>query len=136
MQFTEGRMGRVFVLRLEDGERLNDTLEAFARQQGMAHGLAFYLGGSAAGSQVVVGPEAGRLDAIVPLIHKLSGSQEVMPPGTRCCTCTPPPAGKAGPRWAAPGPGWTSGWWAKWSCWKSWGLRPAVKRIPGPALSC
>jgi predicted DNA-binding protein with PD1-like motif len=82
MQFTEGRMGRVFVLRLEDGERLNDTLEAFARQQGIAHGLAFYLGGSAAGSQVVVGPEAGRLDAIVPLIHKLSGSQEVLALGT------------------------------------------------------
>ena len=33
MQYTEGRMGRVFVLRLEDGERLNDTLETFAREQ-------------------------------------------------------------------------------------------------------
>jgi predicted DNA-binding protein with PD1-like motif len=82
MQYTEGRMGRVFVLRLEDGERLNDTLEAFARQQNMAHALAFYLGGSADGSQVVVGPEAGRRDAIVPLIHKLSGSQEVLALGT------------------------------------------------------
>jgi predicted DNA-binding protein with PD1-like motif len=82
MQYTEGRMGRVSVLRLEDGERLNDTLEAFARQQGLAHALAFYLGGSASGSQVVVGPEAGRLDAIVPLIHQLSGSQEVLALGT------------------------------------------------------
>ena len=58
MQYTEGRMGRVFVLRLEDGERLNDTLEAFARDHHLAHALAFYLGGSATGSQVVVGPDA------------------------------------------------------------------------------
>ncbi|MGA9754479.1 MAG: PPC domain-containing DNA-binding protein [Desulfobaccales bacterium] len=82
MQYTEGRMGRVFVLRLEDGERLNDTLETFAREQGLKHALAFYLGGSATGSKVVVGPDAQRLDAVVPLIHQLTGSQEVLAVGT------------------------------------------------------
>ncbi len=82
MQYTEGRMGRVFVLRLEDGERLNDTLEAFAREQNLSHALAFYLGGSATGSKVVVGPDAGRTDAVVPLIHELAGSQEVLAVGT------------------------------------------------------
>jgi len=82
MQYTEGSMGRVFVLRLEDGERLNDTLEAFAREQGIKHGLAFYLGGSASGSKVVVGPDAGRPDAVVPLLHTLQGSQEVLAVGT------------------------------------------------------
>jgi predicted DNA-binding protein with PD1-like motif len=82
MHYTEGRMGRVFVLRLTDGERLNDTLEAFARQQGIICGLAFYLGGSATGSKVVVGPDARRTDAVVPLVHLLSGSQEVLALGT------------------------------------------------------
>ena len=82
MQYTEGRMGRVFVLRLEDGERLNDTLEAFAREQHLTHALAFYLGGSAGGSRVVVGPDAARTDAVVPLIHMLEGSQEVLAVGT------------------------------------------------------
>ncbi len=82
MHYTEGRMGRVFVLRLEDGERLNDTLEAFAREQNLAHALAFFLGGSASGSKVVVGPDADRLDAVVPLIHMLQGSQEVLAVGT------------------------------------------------------
>lgn len=82
MQYTEGRMGRVFVLRLEDGERLNDTLEAFAREQNLAHALAFYLGGSASGSMVVVGPDAERTDAVVPIIHELIGSQEVLAVGT------------------------------------------------------
>ncbi len=82
MHYTEGRMGRVFVLRLEDGERLNDTLEAFAREQKLTHALAFYLGGSASGSKVVVGPDADRVDAVVPLIHMLQGSQEVLAVGT------------------------------------------------------
>ena len=56
MQYTEGRMGRVFVLRLEDGERLNDTLEAFAREQNLAHALAFFLGGSGDGQPGGGGP--------------------------------------------------------------------------------
>jgi predicted DNA-binding protein with PD1-like motif len=82
MHYTEGKMGRVFVLRLEDGERLNDTLEAFARERGLAHALAFYLGGSASGSTVVVGPDTERTDAVVPLLHMLQGSQEVLALGT------------------------------------------------------
>jgi uncharacterized protein len=82
MQYTEGSMGRIFVLRLEDGERLNDTLEAFAREQGLKHALAFFLGGSATGSKVVVGPDAQRSDAVVPLVHQLTGSQEVLAVGT------------------------------------------------------
>jgi uncharacterized protein len=82
MQYTEGRIGRLFVLRLEDGERLNDTLEDFAREHHLTHALAFYLGGSASGSKVVVGPDANRTDAIVPLIHMLRGSQEVLAVGT------------------------------------------------------
>ena len=82
MQYTQGSLGRVFVLRLEDGERLNDTLEAFARDQGLKHALAFYLGGSATGSRMVVGPDAGQPEAVVPLVHMLSGSQEVLAWGT------------------------------------------------------
>jgi predicted DNA-binding protein with PD1-like motif len=82
MHYTEGRMGRVFVLRLEEGERLNDTLEAFAREQKLSHALAFYLGGSASGSMVVVGPDADRTDEVVPLLHMLQGSQEVLAVGT------------------------------------------------------
>jgi len=82
MHYTEGSLGRVFVLRLTDGERLNDTLEAFARDQGLKHALAFFLGGSADGSRVVVGPDASRPEAVVPLVHMLSGAQEVLALGT------------------------------------------------------
>ena len=82
MQYSEGSLGRIFVLRLEEGERLNETLEAFAREQKMQRGLAFYLGGAAAGSRVVVGPEANRGEAIIPLLYTLEGAQEVLALGT------------------------------------------------------
>ena len=81
MQYTEGQLGRIFILRLEEGERLNDSIERFAREKQLSHGLAFFLGGSGDGSQMVVGPEAGR-EAIIPLLHTLRGEQEVLALGT------------------------------------------------------
>jgi len=81
MQYSEGRLGRIFILRLEDGERLNDSLEKFAREKEIRHGMAFFLGGSGDGSKVVVGPEAGR-EAIIPIIHALQGEQEMLALGT------------------------------------------------------
>ncbi|MFH0916040.1 MAG: DUF296 domain-containing protein [bacterium] len=82
MKYSQGAIGRVFVLRLEDGDLLNDTLEAFARRQHVKRALAFYLGGSADGSRVVVGPDAAREDAVIPLVHILAGAQEVFAVGT------------------------------------------------------
>jgi predicted DNA-binding protein with PD1-like motif len=82
MRFSEGSMGRVFVLRLEDGDILNDTLESFAAEHGLARALAFYLGGSADGSKVVVGPDATRDDSVIPLVHVLAGNREVLALGT------------------------------------------------------
>jgi predicted DNA-binding protein with PD1-like motif len=81
MQYSEGRLGRIFILRLEEGERLNDSIERFARERQISHGLVFYLGGSGDGSRVVVGPEAGRQE-IIPLLHTLRGPQEVLALGT------------------------------------------------------
>ncbi len=82
MQYGEGKLGRIFILRLEEGEVLNDTLEAFARDHGIRHALAFYLGGAGDGSRVVVGPEDREDAAIIPLVHTLRGAQEVLALGT------------------------------------------------------
>lgn len=82
MHYTEGTVGRVFVLRLEDGEVLNDTIESFARDHRVTRALVTYLGGSADGSKVVVGPDAGRSDGVVPLTHAMTGAREVLAVGT------------------------------------------------------
>lgn len=82
MQYREGRIGRIFVLRLEAGERLPEAIESFAREQGLKEAMVIYVGGAQNGSRLVVGPEAGRTDAIIPLIHTLVGIQEVVGVGT------------------------------------------------------
>ncbi len=82
MKYSEGRLGRVFVLRLEDGEILNDILEEFAREHRLSRALAYYVGGVAGDSRVVVGPDAGRKDAVIPLVHTLGGIQEAFAVGT------------------------------------------------------
>ncbi len=82
MQYSEGKIGRTFVLRLEEGDRLPDTLEAFARDKNIEAGMVLYLGGAADGSRVVVGPEPDRGDRIVPIVYSLTGSQEILALGT------------------------------------------------------
>jgi uncharacterized protein len=82
MRYSEAELGRVFVLRLEDGDPLNATLEAFARARGVSRGLVFYLGGAAEGTSLIVGPDATRDDAIVPLLHTLAGAHETLAVGT------------------------------------------------------
>lgn len=82
MQYSEASLGRVFVLRLEDGDRLPDTIEQFARDRQLRQGLVFYLGGAGDGSRLVVGPEAGRGEQIIPMVHTLAGAQEVLAVGT------------------------------------------------------
>ena len=82
MQYQEGSIGRVFALRLEEGDRLPDALEAFAREQNLEAAMVIYVGGAKGGSRLVVGPDASRPEAIVPLVHSLTGIQEVLAVGT------------------------------------------------------
>jgi uncharacterized protein len=81
VKYAETKMGRVFILRMEDGDILNETVEAFATDQGIERGLVFYVGGVAEGSSVVVGPSRAH-DHVVPLLHSLAGAQEAFAVGT------------------------------------------------------
>jgi len=82
MHYDEGRIGRVFVLRLEEGERIPDVIENFAREKGLMRAMAILLGGIDDGSRMVVGPEAGHGTEIIPMVHTLSGIQEILAVGT------------------------------------------------------
>ena len=44
MQYTEGALGRVFVLRLQQGEPMPETLEVFAMNKGITHAVARMVG--------------------------------------------------------------------------------------------
>ena len=82
MQYSQGRLGRIFALRLEDGEPMPQTLEDFLSDQGISHGLAFMVGGADTGSRLVVGPEDGRARPVNPMVTALIGAHEILGVGT------------------------------------------------------
>ena len=55
MQASEARFGRVFILRLEDHDRLPLVIEEFAREQNISHALVALLGALGPG-ELVAGP--------------------------------------------------------------------------------
>lgn len=81
MLVSEGRMGRVFVIRLEDGERLPDVLEAFAAERKLAAGVCVLLGGAGDGN-IVSGPVDGEARKIIPIIQALGEVHELAAVGT------------------------------------------------------
>lgn len=81
MQYSEGSIGRVFTLRLEDGERVPDCIEQFAAEHDITTGLCTLLGGIDSGN-IVVGPKDGDAPIIDPILHGISGAHEVLGMGT------------------------------------------------------
>lgn len=82
MKYSEARQGRVFVLRLEDGEILHATVEAFAREHALRAAALIVLGGADRGSRLVVGPEQGRSTPVVPMEQVLGDVAEIAGVGT------------------------------------------------------
>ncbi|MGE4296878.1 MAG: PPC domain-containing DNA-binding protein [Desulfovibrionaceae bacterium] len=81
MQVAQGSLGRVFVLRLEDGDRLPDSLERFAADNHVQAAFVALLGGVASGS-LVVGPKDSDAAAIVPVLRAVAGAHEAAAVGT------------------------------------------------------
>ncbi|UCF45213.1 MAG: DNA-binding protein [Candidatus Bathyarchaeota archaeon] len=82
MQFTEAKLGRVFVLRLHDGDRLPEVLESFSTENNVSTALCFFLGGAKGKSRVVVGPKDGYVSPPEPMVTLLSGVHEACGVGT------------------------------------------------------
>ncbi len=82
MLYSEAKQGRTFVIRLEDGEIVHETLETFAREQGIQQASLIILGGADKGSRLIVGPEKGRSLQVMPMEHELYETHEVTGTGT------------------------------------------------------
>jgi predicted DNA-binding protein with PD1-like motif len=81
MQYSQGNVGRVFTLRLEDGERLPDCVEQFAAEHGIRSALCTLIGGTQNGN-VVAGPKDGDARVIDPFVCPVRGAHEVLGMGT------------------------------------------------------
>ncbi len=85
MKYAEAKQGRVFVIRLEDGEILHEEIERFARDQGISAAGLIIVGAADAGSRLIVGPGEGRAKPIVPLevvlddVHEIAGTGTLFP---------------------------------------------------------
>lgn len=82
MKYSEARQGRVFVLRLEDGEIVHEVIEEFARKNDIDAASLVILGGADDGSRLVVGPEEDRKLPLQPMIRELTNAHEVFGTGT------------------------------------------------------
>ncbi|MDA8137506.1 MAG: DNA-binding protein [Desulfobacteraceae bacterium] len=85
MKFSQAKQGRVFVIRLEDGDMVHETIERFAVEQGIQAAALIIIGGADGGSKLVVGPEEGRGATIVPMTYPLDEAHEVAGTGTLFC---------------------------------------------------
>lgn len=81
MKAAEGSLGRVFVLRLEDGDSVPDCIVEFAEQHGVTHGFLTLVGGIA-GGEVVAGPVDGESPTITPVMRGVHGVHEAAALGT------------------------------------------------------
>jgi uncharacterized protein len=77
MKASESKLGRVFMIRLEDGDKIPACIEKFAVEKGISHGQVIMLGGIGEG-QVVVGPRVSRQMPPDPVLLPVDGAHEVV----------------------------------------------------------
>ena len=77
MKASEGRVGRVFVIRLEDGDVVPECIERFAEEKGISVGHVILVGGIG-GGEVVVGPRDSEEIPPQPMLLPVDGAHEVV----------------------------------------------------------
>ena len=83
MKSSQARLGRVFVIRLEDGDIVHECLERFAAEHGVTHAALTLHGGADRGSVLVTGPREDRgPPPIAPQTTGLDHVHEVVGAGT------------------------------------------------------
>lgn len=75
MKSTEGKIGRVFVLRLEDGDVIPGCVERFAEEKGIKVGNVIMVGGIGEG-EIVAGPRRSNEMPPDPMLLPIDGAHE------------------------------------------------------------
>ncbi len=76
MKAAEGKMGRVFLIRLEDGDEVPGSIERFAAEKQVSAGYALFVGG-VGGGRVVVGPRESDARPPEPMERAIEDAHEV-----------------------------------------------------------
>jgi len=81
MQIAEGSLGRIFAVRLEEGDAMPGAVERVARERNIHSALVFLVGGARDGA-LVMGPEHTADRPPIPMIQAFSGAHEIVGWGT------------------------------------------------------
>ena len=80
MKASEGKLGRIFVIKLEDGDVIPGCIERFAEEKGISVGQVILVGGIG-GGEVVVGPRRSEERPPQPMLLPIDGAHEVVATG-------------------------------------------------------
>jgi predicted DNA-binding protein with PD1-like motif len=82
MKYSEAGIGRVFVMRLENGDVIHEVIENFAGEKSITSGVVIIVGGAGKGSRLVVGPKNPDARVIEPMEILLRSAHEIVGTGT------------------------------------------------------
>jgi len=82
MKYSQAKQGRIFVIRLEDGDIVHKEIENLAKEQSIKAGALIIIGGADKTSKLIVGPEDGRSEKIKAMEHILDNVHEIAGTGT------------------------------------------------------
>ena len=82
MKYSQAKQGRIFVIRLEDGDIVHEEIEKLAKMESIQAASLIIIGGIDKDSVLIVGPEEGRSKTITPMEHILDNVHEVVGTGT------------------------------------------------------
>ena len=82
MRYSQAKQGKTFIIRLDDGDIVHEEIEKFAREKSINAAALIILGGADKGSKLIVGPEYGRREPIIPMEHILDNVHEIAGTGT------------------------------------------------------
>ena len=77
MKACQGNPGRIFVIRLDNGDKIPACIERFAEEQGISIGYAILIGGIG-GGEIVVGPHKSDEMPPQPMLIPIDGAHEVV----------------------------------------------------------
>ena len=77
MKACQGKMGRVFVIRLEDGDVVPGCIERFAEENTISVGHVILVGGIG-GGEIVVGPRSSKEMPPQPILLPVDNAHEVV----------------------------------------------------------
>ncbi|HKL80918.1 MAG TPA: PPC domain-containing DNA-binding protein [Desulfobacter sp.] len=82
MKYSQAKQGRIYIIRLEDGDIIHEEIEKFANKKAIKAAALTIIGGVDKESKLIVGPEHGRTESITPMEHILNHVNEIVGTGT------------------------------------------------------